>query len=68
MKLVILLAGIFLIGCTPRYTTLPPSPALTRDCLCPLFEGETWRDLSEAYLQCKAIAEDCTDRMRKIRE
>jgi len=60
------LAGL-LIGCA-KPITVPIDPRLTRDCAYPELRGDTWRDLADAYAERGVALQECTDRMRAIRE
>lgn len=47
---------------------MPVDPRLTKDCDIPMLQGDTWRDLAEAYVERGNALLECTDRMRAIRE
>lgn len=57
-----------LTGCaTERLIIVPVDPTLARDCGRPGLEGDTWRDLAEAYVERGAALDECTERMREVR-
>lgn len=47
---------------------MPVDPRLTADCEKPVRGGATNLDITEAYLKRGVALEECTDRMRAIRE
>ncbi len=50
-----------------RHVPVRPNPALTRDCDYPTLDGETWRDLAQAYERRGEALRECTARLRAIR-
>ncbi len=62
-----LILPLYLSGCVTRYTVVPPSPELTKDCGYPVLTGDTWRDLAEAYAERGAALKECNNRMEALR-
>lgn len=60
---------VLLLGAcqTIEHVPVRPNPALTRDCEYPTLDGETWRDLAQAYERRGEALRECTARMRAIR-
>jgi hypothetical protein len=68
MRPAVALLLLALAGChTVERLPAKPNPALTRDCDYPVIEGETWRDLAQAYERRGEALRECSARMRAIR-
>ena len=59
---------LFSSGCSHVPAVTKPDSALTRDCDHPEMMGDKWRDLGEAYVLRGEALDECTARMRAIRE
>lgn len=67
MRPILVVALLILAGCGHTPVVTPPNPALTVDCDYPVIEGETWRDLAQAYERRGEALQECTRRMRALR-
>jgi hypothetical protein len=68
MRIVLLMPALLLGACqTIEHVAVRPNPALTRDCEYPTLEGDTWRDLAQAYERRGEALKECSARMRAIR-
>lgn len=68
MRFVLVILASVLGACqTIEHVPVRPNPALTRDCEYPTLEGDTWRDLAQAYERRGEALKECSARMRAIR-
>jgi hypothetical protein len=57
----------FSAGCAQRVTMVPVDPILARDCDKPQMQGDLWIDMAEAYVLRGEALDECTARMRALR-
>lgn len=65
------LTGLLLLICCActriEYIQIRPDPSLTAPTPAPKIEGNTWRDVGEAWLACRAAVEQCNADKAAIR-
>lgn len=62
------LALLFLTSCGSTPQVIKPDGALTIDMDKPELEGDTWRDLAEAYIRRGEAIDEGNSRFKAIRE
>jgi predicted secreted Zn-dependent protease len=68
MRIALVMLALLLGACqTIERVPVRPNPALTRDCEYPTLDGDTWRDLAQAYERRGEALKECSARMRAIR-
>ncbi len=68
MRVLMLLSVLlFLASCGTRTVYVQPESALTVDMAECAFVGDTWRELAEAYLECKSTVKEGNRRFKAIR-
>jgi hypothetical protein len=68
MSALILLLLLVCCACTrTEYIQIRPDPSLTAPTPEPQIRGQTWRDVGEAWLQCRAAVRQCNADKAAIR-
>lgn len=62
------LSLLIFCGCSPALIALRPDAELTRDCERPPIGGRTYRELGKLAVAQDRALEECTARMRALRE
>lgn len=70
LKATALILGSILIfsGCCPNPVVVQADPSLTAPIEKPELEGETWRDLAEAYLRRGEAIDNANARLKELRD